>query len=155
MGPCLLRHGKLERPVGHQAPALLQWGHAFSDMESVNSRGRRPLIDCFNGAMPSQTWKGRTNYPTVSFSVKEQTFVCYLSRVSSDRISPSDNAWRVYNDLRAPAPDDILTPPLAPAFFFLLIPQTACCAADEWRPTRRHSLHLSHLEYDLPPDALA
>jgi len=44
--------------IGSRASMMLQWSHAFSDVETgIRTADVTKLAECFNGATPSQTWK--------------------------------------------------------------------------------------------------
>ena len=57
MGPRLFGRGNQYIMGSAKACAVLQWGHAFSDVETRGAvdAGKRP--GCFNGATPFRTWK--------------------------------------------------------------------------------------------------
>ena len=66
MGPRLFRRGNDYHEEDLISYKRLQWGHAFSDVETrTPTRTRRRLPRCFNGATPFQTWKRcRRAYPS-------------------------------------------------------------------------------------------
>ena len=58
MGPRLFRRGNcLEVLLVELSLPALQWGHAFSDVETLCLESVRPQLSYFNGATPFQTWK--------------------------------------------------------------------------------------------------
>ena len=57
MGPRLFGRGNQYIMGSAKACAVLQWGHAFSDVETDRSRRARRRRRSFNGATPFRTWK--------------------------------------------------------------------------------------------------
>ena len=60
MGPRLFRRGNLSGCTSSKLNHALQWGHAFSGVETpIAGIPRHPIFDGFNGATPFQAWKPR------------------------------------------------------------------------------------------------
>ncbi len=57
MGPRLFRRGNFKRPPNPAIKELLQWGHVFSDVETIDDVDPGSLDLSFNGATSFQTWK--------------------------------------------------------------------------------------------------
>ncbi len=57
MGPRLFRRGN-ELPIAAMVHSGgLQWGHVFSDVETILLLAQLLSVNCFNGATSFQTWK--------------------------------------------------------------------------------------------------
>ena len=58
MGPRLFRRGNVKTVLGQSCQSLLQWGHVFSDVETIQAKpSPERSASCFNGATSFQTWK--------------------------------------------------------------------------------------------------
>jgi len=57
MGPRLFRRGDDVRRAEARSAKMLQWGHVFSDVETLSSLVFCLRLLCFNGATSFQTWR--------------------------------------------------------------------------------------------------